>query len=297
MNHRIILEGASIPRVLLVGNGVLRLAGGGNWSNLLLDIETPPPKGRDLSKVPYAMQPEVICGVNVEEVQRKTALAIKENKEDPHNTLKRLLALPFDAVLTTNYTYEIETILSGKKWTEQERRKSFVALDGNSHVRHNTFVCSMVSCADGRTLPVFHIHGERMRKHSLVLSYYSYANSVSRLINLNKTRGNEYQEKQESGEPINVLSWLDYFLMGDVYAVGFGFDPSEFDIWWAIERKAREKARNGTLHAIMTEENLDDKPQKMLFEAMNVNLLNYPPKGNDYQRAYERILDYLRKEI
>ena len=143
MGHVLRINAASMPRVLLLGNGVLRLAGGGNWSNLLSDIETPPPKGRDLSKVPYAMQPEVICGVNVEEVQRKTALAIKENEEDSHNTLKRLLALPFDTVLTTNYTYEIETILSGKEWTEKERRKSFVALDGNTHVRHNTFVCSI----------------------------------------------------------------------------------------------------------------------------------------------------------
>ena len=297
LNHKIELQPNYIPRVLMLGNGILRLAGGGNWDKLLRDIEMPPPKGRDLSKVPYAMQPEVLCGVNVEEVQRRTAQAIKENAEDSNDTLKRILSLPFDAVLTTNYTYEIETILSGKEWTEKERRKSFTALDGNSHVRHNTSVCNMVSCADGRTLPVFHIHGERMRKHSLVLSYYSYANSVSKLINLNKNRGNTYQEKQESGELINVLSWLDYFLMGDVYAVGLGFDPSEFDIWWAVERKAREKAKHGDLYAIMTEEKIEDKPQKMLFEAMSVKLRNYPPEGEDYQPAYEGILADLQKEL
>ena len=43
-----------------------------------------------------------------------------------------------------------------------------------------------------------------------------------------------------TGMEMECQGWLDYFLMGDVHAVGFGFDLSEFDIWWAIERKSRE---------------------------------------------------------
>ncbi len=290
------MAASSIPKVLFIGNGVLRLAGGGNWSDLIHEIETAPHNDRILAKVPFAMQPEAVCGVDVEEVQRKTAAAIKDAKDDSRNTLRRLLSLPFDAILTTNYTYEIERILTGEEWTERARRKAFVALDGNSRVRHNTFVCSMISRPDGKTIPVFHIHGERMRKHSLILSYYSYANSVSRLIYLNKKRGNEYQEKQANGESFDVLSWLDYFLLGEVYAVGFGFDPSEFDIWWAIERKARENARHGIIHALLTEEHLEEKPQKVLFEAMQVDLHNFTP-DHGYQAAYEEIIEYLRKEV
>ncbi len=151
----------------------------------------------------------------------------------------------------------------------------------------------MVQCKDGRDIPVFHIHGERLRKHSLVLSYYSYANSVSRLIELNKQRGNDYQEKQMANEEIVAKCWLDYFVMGEVYAIGFGFDPSEFDIWWAIERKAREHADHGPLHALMVEENMDKKPQKILFEAMKVDLHNFIPIHKDYNQAYEDILKFL----
>lgn len=293
MNRVLTLKPNYIPRVLLLGNGILRLSGGGNWDNLLGEIETPPRKERNLKEVPMAMKPEAICGVNVEEVQRRTASLLKENGRDSQDTLKRLLSFPFDAIITTNYTYEIESTLKRTEWTERERKKSFLALDGKSHVRHNTSVCNLVSCVDGRTVPVFHIHGERGRKHSLVLSYYNYANSVSRLIDLNKKRGNEYQEKQESGEAINILSWMDYFLLGDVYAIGFGFDTSEFDIWWAIERKARKKAKHGTLYAMMTENNIDEKPQKILFEAMKVEIRNYPPAGENYQISYENILKYL----
>ena len=186
MVYELRMAATSIPKVLFLGNGILRLAGGGNWSDLLREIGTLPHKGRNLTYVPFAMQPEAICGVNVEEVQRRTAAAIKDTKEDPQDTLRRMLSLPFDAILTTNYTYEIENALAGEEWTERARRKAFAALDGNSRVRHNTFICSIVSCPEGRTVPVFHIHGERMRKHSLILRYYSYANSISRLITLNK---------------------------------------------------------------------------------------------------------------
>ena len=296
MKNILKLDTRSVAQVLLMGNGVLRLAGGCNWNDLLREIEPPPCKEWNLTNVPYAMQPEAICGVDVEEVQRKTASAIKDNPDDPKNVLHKILSLPFDVILTTNYTYEIETALTGDEWSETNRRKAFFALDGNSHVRNNTCVCNLVCCTNGRTIPVFHVHGERMRKHSLILSYYSYANAVSRLIVLNKKRGNEYQEKQETGESIQVYSWLDYFILGEVYAVGFGFDPSEFDIWWAIERKAREKAKHGMLHAIMTEDAIAEKPQKILFDAMKVDFHNEPP-CDDYPAAYEKILKYLRKEV
>lgn len=287
------ISSKNLPKVLLLGNGILRLYKGGNWQTLLKQIEPKPSKGLDLSNVPYAMQPEALCGVDVEDVQRKTAGAIHEVDINEKTILKDILKLPFDAVLTTNYTYEIEATLNGGRWTEYNRSRSFVALDGCSSVWHNTSICSMVHCKDGRIIPVFHIHGEKARKHSLVLSYYSYANAVSRLVELNKQRGNDYQEKQKEGEEITVKSWLDYFLMGEVYAVGFGFDTSEFDIWWAIERKAREKAEHGELHALMTEGNINKKPQKILFEAMDVDLHNFKPKNGDYDQAYKDILKHL----
>lgn len=52
--------------------------------------------------------------------------------------------VPFDAVLTTNYTYEAEQILSGGRWSESARNKAFTALDGNAKVGHNSFICNAV---------------------------------------------------------------------------------------------------------------------------------------------------------
>ena len=288
MQRELLIDLNRIPNVLMLGNGILRLNGGGDWAALLRDIRTPPAVDTNLDGIPYAMQPECLCGTDVEEVQRKTALSIKTGK--PHPILEELLCLPFDAILTTNYTYEIEEALTGKDWSDdKERRKAFTALDGHPKVRHNTYICNLVRARDGRDVPVFHIHGEKARKHSLILSYYSYANSVFRLIELNRKRANTYQEYQSEGKQITCLSWLDYFLIGNVYAVGFGFDPSEFDVWWAIERKAREKAEHGKLKAYIIDNPEKHLPQDVLLPAMDAELTRISDEKG-YPGAYQSIL-------
>ena len=296
MKNQFEMDLVSLPKVLLVGNGVLRLGESMSWSEVLQGIALRTNHEPDLENVPMAMRPECVCGVNVDEVQRRTANAIRDSQPDESCFLKRLVSLPFDAILTTNYTYEIEQELTGKPWSDQARKKAFVALDGRTHVRNNTCVCNLVTAADGRKIPVFHIHGEKYRKHSMILSYYSYANAVSSLISLNKHRGNVYQEKQELNEKLTCLSWLDYFIMGEVYSVGFGFDTSEFDIWWAIERKAREKAAHGLLHAFMIDEKDCDTPQKALFDAMEVEIHQYIATSG-YLASYEDVLAEIKAKL
>ena len=101
-------------------------------------------------------------------------------------------------------------------------------------------------------------------------------NGILRLIELNKKCGNANQEHQAERRHRPCLSWLDWFLMGEVYAVGFGFDPSGFDIWWAIKRKARENADHGLLHACMIGTKDEMQPQQVLFEPMKVDLRRDP---------------------
>ena len=275
------------PRVLFLGNGILRLNGGGNWSQLLQQIRgTDASQPLNLSDIPFSMQPEAMLGADYEAVTDRALSVLSDVK--PHDILERLLSLPFDAILTTNYTYEVEQVLTGKDWTDALRRKSFVPLDGSSYARYHTCICSLVTTKDGRKVPVFHIHGEYFRRQSLVLSYYTYANSVSTLISLNRFRANDYTEHQVAGKPLECRGWLDYFLMGEVYAVGFGFDLSEFDVWWAIERKARENARHGQLHAFMIEPDTKHLPQAVLFDAMHVDMQRLTPEKG-YAAAYEDI--------
>ena len=276
------------PNVLLLGNGMLRLGNQGkSWEQLLDDIKTR--ERVNAEYVPGAMKPEAFCGVDAEEIQRRIAKEI-ETLEDVHSLLCELLRVPFDAILTTNYTYEIESVLSEKAWNERTRRAAFVALDGNTKVHHNTFVCNAVTTGDGRTVPVFHIHGEKARKHSMVLSYYSYANALSRLTMYNKALGNNLYECQQEHRQFFCKCWLDYFLLGNVWAVGLSMDVSEFDLWWAVERKARERAKHGTFKVYFDKEETSDNPQKVLLDAMDMKYDFYPVENGNYVPMYEKVI-------
>lgn len=290
------------PKVLLLGNGMLRLGNeAAGWDDLLVKIKTRPGK-LDVkgANVPYAMQPEALCGVDVEQIQRDVSANIVTLKKH-HPLLDELLGLPFDAVLTTNYTYEAEAILSGKEWPgKSERRKAFTVLDNKPTVRHNTFICNSVKVPGRGVIPVFHIHGEAERKHSLILSYYSYANALSRLVTYNRDKlKDSLNEHQQEQKDYQCRCWLDYFIMGDVWSVGFGLDVSEFDVWWAIERKAREKAEHGRFKAYFEKkpDAKTDTAQVLLLGAMDADYKSIPLTGDKYEALYREVIDDIKKDM
>ena len=62
------------------------------------------------------MQPEAIRGTEGEEVQRLISSNIRS--QSPHEILRQLVFMDFDAIITTNYTYEIEDALLDGKWND-----------------------------------------------------------------------------------------------------------------------------------------------------------------------------------
>ena len=67
-------------------------------------------------------------------------------------------------------------------------------------------------------------------------------------------------------------------------------DVSEFDLWWAIERKARERAEHGFFKAYFDGEEKTDNPQKVLLDAMNMKYDFYPLVDNNYAAMYEQVI-------
>ena len=66
-----------------------------------------------------------------------------------------------------------------------------------------------------------------------------------------------------------------------MFAVGFGFDFSEFDIWWAMERKSREHASHGQLHAYMIGDQ-PDQAKSAMFKTMDVEERFVKLQNGDY---------------
>ncbi len=240
------LDPQNRPKVLLIGNGLLRLEGGISWDGLIarLDRRYDVTK-EELEKLPSSMRPEAVCGVDAEQTRQATARAVQGVETPIAPELRQLLSLDFDCILTTNYTYEVERVLCGENWTEQLREKTRTALDGSLRAHRNTSICHLLE-RNGKPLPVWHIHGDAMHSQSLVLSYYDYMDLVFRLKEYNHRLANRITLEQQAGHPLAAHSWLDWFIVGDVYCVGFGMGLCEFDLWWALERKSREDADVGT---------------------------------------------------
>ena len=74
-------------------------------------------------------------------------------------------------------------------------------------------------------------------------------------------------------------------------------DVSEFDIWWAIERKAREKAVHGRLHVFLDGKSDTQSPQKLLLEAMNAKATYVSVNNGDYAEYYEKIIRQIQNEF
>ena len=90
--------------------------------------------------------------------------------------------------------------------------------------------------------------------------------------------------------------WLDYFILGDVWSVGFGLDVSEFDVWWAIERKAREKnAAHGMFKAYFDGDPTMVTAQKILLDAMEAESVTIPVCGGDYVLMYQKVINDIKR--
>ena len=76
--------------------------------------------------------------------------------------------------------------------------------------------------------------------NTVILGHYYYGNLLFCCDEYLTHRAPEQRYPLWPGhEELEALSWLDYFILGDVYSLGFGFDTSEMDLWWLLCRKKR----------------------------------------------------------
>ena len=61
----IFLNAHAFPRVLLLGNGILKLCGGISWKQLLANIQNRELPEAEVNKVPYCMQPELLSSARL----------------------------------------------------------------------------------------------------------------------------------------------------------------------------------------------------------------------------------------
>ena len=295
--YEINLAAGEFPRVLLLGNGILRLRGGVSWEALLQRIALNDEiEDSVLREIPLAMRVEALCGVDVEGARLRAAGEFEPIDACITDTLRRLLRLPWDCVLTTNYTYEAEgVLLEQNRFGKEDRRRTLACMDGSVYRKDNLHFCYIMERKGLPPLPVWHVHGDLGRPDSMILSYYSYAKAISRLQKYNRQLKNAFQEAVEARRLVTPRSWTDWFILGNVYSVGFGYDFSEFDLWWAAERKSRENARVGRLVAYQDRQAKSD-PVCALLKSIGGEV-NRVYDYEDYNEFYRIVIDDIERRF
>ena len=294
------------PQVLLLGNGLNLAYGGVSWSALLKEITVRDDLPEKIH-CPLPLQAVLYTNNDI-----KTAMENQREKlfgslatESQIAVLRDVLTSGFDEILTTNYSYELEMAALGRTVGDERQIKKMA--DHTAKVQrveskyllhtYNRAVCN------GIENRVWHIHGEARKPDSMILGHYYYANLLGRMIRYTAENENRYENNAKAGIETVINSWLDAFILGDVYVLGFSFDVSEFDLWWLLNRKLREKAPHGNTYFF---DPLDDgfNEKIELLKLLRVEHIDCgvrrPEKGDlqrteKYRAFYDRALVRIKK--
>ena len=234
------------PNVLLIGSGILQAFGGENWDNFLDSITTRTDLKED-TNCPAPLKAIIVTGDHVDTaLKKKFSNPIGGEITNPElaKMLQNILSLGFDHILTTNYTYELEAAsIYPNKLTKHRLSKMQKSTASRCEAKYllHTY---MDLPYGGKENKVWHIHGEARKADSVVLGHYYYGNLLYEI----KKEVRKIDKCRWKGESDKNASWIDAFLFGNVYCLGFGFGFCEFDLWWLLNRKARENENTGKFY-------------------------------------------------
>lgn len=296
------MAGAVYPQVLLLGNGLNRAYDGDTWAEMVDNLHSNPRVAKaSIKQMPFPLQIIAATGDQVEHT-------IKEHKETFYGLdkieqirapIEQLLCIPFDHILTTNYSYEIERVADKRVKADGlfcKKLQDYNPPATKSETKYMLHTYNKIRF-QGREHKIWHIHGEARKPDSVVLGHYYYGKLLGKYQDLLGRRGNKQLFRERAGEPPILSSWLDAFIMGDVYVLGFGYDFSEMDMWWLLNRKQREKASTGKLHYYTHRE--DDAAKLALMRAYGAEIedLEYDTAPQDFRLFYQDAIADIRTKV
>lgn len=286
------------PQVLLLGNGLNRTYGSNSWDDLMGKIAVRDDLPKKLT-CPYPLQAVLVTNDDIKK-------AMNDHKADffgitnysLRSQLQTLLSMKFDDILTTNYSYEIEAAaISQESVSEALLKRTCRNIEDrkNAEPKYLLRTCQRIPFEEHENR-IWHIHGEARKPDSMILGHYYYATLLHNMVDFVQSRRNTYQHHQRENSMQPIRGWVDSFLLGDVYILGFGMDFSEFDMWWLLNRKKREKAEHGRVY--FYEPGGDSFSEKEeLLKQLDVKVIhcNIPkPQGTDEEKEQQYLEFYQR---
>ena len=94
-------------------------------------------------------------------------------------------------------------------------------------------------------------------------------------------------------QDLKIRSWMDYFMLGDVYIVGLGMALSEMDLWWLVNCKKRHFPETNVILY-----KPDIKLEEMLLaEAYGIKVETNGLVNNNYKAYYEWLYRELAQKL
>lgn len=285
------------PEILMIGNGIERAYGGLSWTKFLNHISVRDDFDSEKLECPMSMQSILLTNDNL-------GILMKNHSEEVRGELKyveqtgiyrRILCMGFDGILTTNYSYELEMAarIDGKISDYKLSKISRNAVEGKIEPKYLLHSYNEVNY-NNVVNNIWHIHGEARKPNSMIIGQYYYASLISKIKGYVDGHRNTYYLNEKEGRINPINSWIDAFILGEVYVVGFGFDFSEFDLWYLLERKKNEKAEHGKI--VFYEPLCDGEAARekiALLEIMGAETvsLGFRKENCDYKSFYSAVLD------
>ena len=280
--------------VLFVGNGINRAFGHQSWENLIrgiLESNLNNLMYEDIKDMPSNMQVIVASNNNVqEEIKKISSCMIKDKINNSElDFLREILRLPVYNIVTTNYTFEFEQALgvSPSRNLYYNCRRQNNENAGEFEKVHLYRYYQPDDCEH----KIWHIHGDVTKPTSIILGHYYYGKLVRAIQNYITSFMSIYHKCQKIGVVYKPNSWIDTFLVDDVYMIGFGMDLCEFDIWWLAECK-RRNFPDTKIHLYKPWKDIKDC-DRILMQSYGIIVENINFDGN-YKRYYQDVLKDIR---
>lgn len=288
------------PKILLLGNGINRAFDADSWEDMLKAIT----ERNDLPKELHLPMPLQAVLVSNDHLSKK--LSDPENQKNwfgkltkdgkQGQLLRQLLQIGFDDILTTNYSYELEAAALGYNSLTAAQVKKLAAHTPKvtrCESRYRLFTYNQLP--DGNR--VWHIHGETRIPDSMILGHYYYSDQVAKMKDYLTKYGSSYQQRQVPNQSQPLYSWLDSFILGNVYVLGFGFDVSELDLWWLLGRKKREKANHGKVYFYEPRrEGFQEKDELLKLYDVELRDCGFQASGVDYKIFYKAAIEDIQRQ-
>ena len=237
---------------ILFGNGFNRLnKENPSWDDLIKSISNTEIKGTIPNPIKYEailledyqnsnwgdddnIQETINNAKKQQESELKHDIAKKLDSFKSNAIYRKILEMPFEHFMTTNYDKSLIKDLDEKLFVSNEVTEKLYS------IRRNYIIKSAENDSKGRYY--WPIHGYYKNPSSIMLGYDQYCGSLAKLDSYVKGyyKDNDPIIKRLKDGSINdVTSWVDLFFISDVHIIGLNLDYEEIDLWWILNRRKR----------------------------------------------------------